>query len=80
MDLVEVCSPQNGNVGLLAYSPLSGGTLSGKYVSDQITEGTKTWRLNMFPGYMARYRKSLAKVILRSGPFKLTSTWTSLQP
>ncbi|BBN13983.1 hypothetical protein MPTK1_6g07940 [Marchantia polymorpha subsp. ruderalis] len=66
VDLVEVCSPQNGNVGLLAYSPLSGGTLSGKYVSDQITEGTKTWRLNMFPGYMARYRKSLAKAAVEA--------------
>eukprot|EP00898_Chlorokybus_atmophyticus_P005308 jgi/Chlat1/5779/Chrsp387S09015 len=30
-DLAEVCAPFHGNVGLLAYSPLAGGSLSGKY-------------------------------------------------
>ncbi len=29
--LVEVCAPWNCNVGLLAYSPLGGGSLTGKY-------------------------------------------------
>ena len=28
--LIEVCSPRNENVGLLAYSPLCGGILTGK--------------------------------------------------
>ena len=28
-DLCETCSPKNANVGLLAYSPLAGGVLSG---------------------------------------------------
>ncbi|KAL2620979.1 hypothetical protein R1flu_001184 [Riccia fluitans] len=61
VDLVEVCDSRHGNIGLLAYSPLAGGTLSGKYVNDQILEESKKWRLNMFPGYMARYKKSLVK-------------------
>lgn len=59
VDLVEVCTPQNCNVGLLAYSPLAGGSLSGKYLD---AEKSAKSRLNLFPGYMARYNKSLAKV------------------
>ncbi|AEE27695.1 putative NADP-dependent oxidoreductase domain-containing protein [Arabidopsis thaliana] len=60
VDLVEVCHPKNCNVGLLAYSPLGGGSLSGKYLAtDQ--EATKNARLNLFPGYMERYKGSLAK-------------------
>jgi Aldo/keto reductase family len=34
------------NVGLLAYSPLAAGTLTGKYISGKFEGG----RLNMFPG------------------------------
>jgi len=45
------------NVGLLAYSPLAGGSLSGKYV-DKTPEGA---RFSLFPGYMERFNKSLAK-------------------
>ncbi|CAH8309381.1 unnamed protein product [Eruca vesicaria subsp. sativa] len=60
VDLVEVCHPKNCNVGLLAYSPLGGGSLSGKYlVTDP--EATKNARLNLFPGFMERYKGSLAK-------------------
>jgi len=59
-DLVEVCHPNNCNVGLLAYSPLAGGVLTGKYL-DVNTDISKS-RLNLFPGYMARYNASLAKV------------------
>jgi aryl-alcohol dehydrogenase-like predicted oxidoreductase len=56
-DLAEVCSPRHTNVGLLAYSPLAGGSLSGKYV-DGTPEGA---RFTLFPGYMDRFNKSLAK-------------------
>jgi aryl-alcohol dehydrogenase-like predicted oxidoreductase len=31
--LAETCAPNNCNVGLMAYSPLAGGMLSGKYLS-----------------------------------------------
>ena len=55
--LNEVCSPRNENIGLLPYSPLAGGILSGKYASG---EDTSNCRLTLFPGYMARYKQSLA--------------------
>ncbi|XP_010522477.1 PREDICTED: uncharacterized protein LOC104801083 [Tarenaya hassleriana] len=60
VDLVEVCHPKNCNVGLLAYSPLGGGSLSGKYLGED-SEITRKSRLNLFPGYMERYKSSLAK-------------------
>ncbi|KAL7251454.1 hypothetical protein ACSBR1_013313 [Camellia fascicularis] len=59
-DLVEVCHPNNCNIGLLAYSPLGGGSLSGKYI-DIDSEAAKRGRLNLFPGYMERYNRSIAK-------------------
>ena len=55
--LSEVCSPRNENIGLLPYSPLAGGILTGKYASEQ---DTSSCRLTLFPGYMARYKQSLA--------------------
>ncbi|XP_019051965.1 PREDICTED: uncharacterized protein LOC104589985 [Nelumbo nucifera] len=60
IDLVEVCHPNNCNIGLLAYSPLGGGSLTGKYL-DITSEAAKKGRLNLFPGYMERYNKSIAK-------------------
>uniref|UniRef100_A0A0E0NY70 NADP-dependent oxidoreductase domain-containing protein n=1 Tax=Oryza rufipogon TaxID=4529 RepID=A0A0E0NY70_ORYRU len=60
VDLVEVCHPNNCNVGLLAYSPLAGGVLTGKYI-DTNPDISKKSRLNLFPGYMERYNASLAK-------------------
>ncbi|XP_027366368.1 uncharacterized protein LOC113872766 isoform X1 [Abrus precatorius] len=60
IDLVEVCHPKNCNIGLLAYSPLGGGSLTGKYL-DMNSEAAKRGRLNLFPGYMERYNKSVAR-------------------
>ncbi|EPS67861.1 hypothetical protein M569_06914, partial [Genlisea aurea] len=60
LDLIEVCHPKNYNIGLLAYSPLAGGSLTGKYL-DIESEAAKKGRLNLFPGYMERYNKSTAK-------------------
>ncbi|CAI9118172.1 OLC1v1019703C1 [Oldenlandia corymbosa var. corymbosa] len=60
VDLVEVCHPNNCNIGLLAYSPLGGGALSGKYL-DIDSEAARKGRLNLFPGYMERYNKSIAR-------------------
>ena len=31
--MLEACSPLHGNLGLLAYSPLAGGALTGKYLN-----------------------------------------------
>lgn len=61
VDLVEVCHPNNYNVGLLGYSPLGGGTLSGKYLDVNYQDSGKG-RLSLFPGFMDRYNKSIAKV------------------
>jgi aryl-alcohol dehydrogenase-like predicted oxidoreductase len=55
--LAEVCSPRNENIGLLAYSPLAGGILTGKYAKPDCPA---TARLNLFEGYMARFKQSLA--------------------
>ncbi|KAG9153287.1 hypothetical protein Leryth_024080 [Lithospermum erythrorhizon] len=61
VDLVEVCHPNNCNIGLLAYSPLAGGALSGKYL-DLNSDAAKKGRFNLFPGYMERYNKSVTKL------------------
>jgi aryl-alcohol dehydrogenase-like predicted oxidoreductase len=49
--LAEVC--RHANVGLLAYSPLAFGWLSGKYHDDAAANG----RINLFPGFGQRYNK-----------------------
>ena len=51
-DLAEVCAPRQCNVGLLAYSPLAGGALSGKYIAGGQDHAKS--RFNIFPGYMER--------------------------
>lgn len=40
-DLVEVCSPNNLNLGLLPWSAAAGGALSGKYLNGQRPEGSR---------------------------------------
>lgn len=49
--LAEVC--RHADVGLLAYSPLAFGWLSGKYLADEKAQG----RINLFPGFGQRYNK-----------------------
>jgi aryl-alcohol dehydrogenase-like predicted oxidoreductase len=49
--LAEVC--HHAQVGLLAYSPLAFGHLTGKYLADPQAHG----RLNLFPGFGQRYNK-----------------------
>jgi aryl-alcohol dehydrogenase-like predicted oxidoreductase len=36
--MLEACSPVNNNMGLLAYSPLAGGALTGKYLDPKLVE------------------------------------------
>eukprot|EP00897_Mesotaenium_endlicherianum_P008321 jgi/Mesen1/7517/ME000039S06733 len=64
VNLAEVCAPRNANVGLLAYSPLAGGALSGKYI-DSDSEAAKKGRFNVFVGYMERFNKSYARDAVR---------------
>lgn len=80
--LCEVCSPRHENVGLLAYSPLAGGILSGKYARTSGSVDAKA-RLNLFPGFMERYSKSLAhdavdEYMLVAAKHGLTATELSL--
>ncbi len=42
------------NIGLLAYSPLAFGHLTGKYIDNPAAKG----RVNLFPGYAQRYSKT----------------------
>ena len=49
--LSEVC--HQSQVGLLAYSPLAFGWLTGKYIADPQAQG----RINLFPGFGQRYNK-----------------------
>jgi aryl-alcohol dehydrogenase-like predicted oxidoreductase len=57
--LAEAC--YHHNVGLLAYSPLAAGTLTGKYRDpDHIPPNS---RMLMFPGFMDRYLKSSADAV-----------------
>ncbi|CAM9870795.1 unnamed protein product [Heterosigma akashiwo] len=53
--LAEAC--HHHDVGLLSYSPLAGGILTGKYANKENLP--KNARLNMFPGFMDRYLYSL---------------------
>ncbi|SIO73508.1 Aldo-keto reductase (Fragment) [Babesia microti strain RI] len=55
---VELSRPQNTGIGLVAYSPLAGGLLTGKYL--EFVDGTTNARLIKFPSYMARLRGSIA--------------------
>ena len=49
--LAEIC--HHADVGLLAYSPLAFGWLSGKYLADPNARG----RITLFPGFGQRYNK-----------------------
>jgi aryl-alcohol dehydrogenase-like predicted oxidoreductase len=51
--LAEAC--YHNKVGLLPYSPLAGGSLTGKYRADEKNKVPEKSRLTMFPGYMERY-------------------------
>ena len=53
-DLAETC--RRKDVGLLAYSPLAGGILTGKYRRGPVAGA----RLDLFEGYMSRYKQSRA--------------------
>ncbi|KAI0565215.1 NADP-dependent oxidoreductase [Gracilaria domingensis] len=60
--LAEVCAERNTNVPLLAYSPLAGGALTGKYLEPPFPSDT---RFALYPGYMERFRSSLAAEAIR---------------
>mmetsp|Transcript_2026 Transcript_2026/g.3202 ORF Transcript_2026/g.3202 Transcript_2026/m.3202 type:complete len:450 (-) Transcript_2026:937-2286(-) len=61
--MLEVCSPRNGNLGLLAYSPLAGGALTGKYLRSDAVDMNS--RMRQFVGYMYRYIAPPATAAIR---------------
>lgn len=80
--LAETCHYHD--VGLLPYSPLAGGVLSGKYSDPDVPVGPKA-RLKLFPGFMDRYLGSqaeaatldYAKIARKAGltPTQLSLSW-----
>lgn len=66
-ELAEVCSPRNFNIGLLPWSALAGGTLTGKYNGksrgidgSEPHEDLRNSRFVQFPKYQTRYTSSAA--------------------
>ena len=57
--LAETC--HHADIGLLGYSPLAFGWLSGKYLTDPQTKG----RITLFPGFGQRYDKPNVPVATR---------------
>lgn len=63
-ELAEACSPRNFNIGLLPWSILSGGVLTGKYQKhleypdnpEKANEGIENCRLAKFPMFQPRFR------------------------
>ncbi|CAN8076904.1 unnamed protein product [Agarophyton chilense] len=60
--LAEACAERNANLSLLAYSPLAGGALSGKYLDPPIPRDA---RFALYPGYMKRFQSSIAAEAIR---------------
>lgn len=60
--MMEACSPINGNLGLLAYSPLAGGALTGKYLKQNAEKLDPKSRLRQYVGFMHRYIAAPATV------------------
>ncbi|QDZ19142.1 aldo/keto reductase [Chloropicon primus] len=54
-ELAETCAPWNLNIGLLAWSPLAGGALSGKYMNGQKPPNS---RFTIFEQYQERFCSS----------------------
>lgn len=61
-ELAEACSPRNFNVGLLPWSILAGGTLTGKYNDKELggegkdpDESVRNSRFVLFPSFQGRF-------------------------
>ena len=61
-DLAEACCPDNLNLGLLPWSPLAGGALSGKYLSGEPPLGS---RFALFPGRYDRFNSPRVREAVR---------------
>lgn len=61
--MLEACAPRHLDVGLLGYSPLAGGALSGKYLLRE-DEKMSNSRLDAYPGFFKRYDNDLSREAL----------------
>jgi len=58
-ELAETCAPAHCDLGLLPWSALSGGALSGKYLpGDDTNRSDQKYRFNMFPGRYQRFESA----------------------
>lgn len=60
-DLAEACSPRNHNVGLLPWSVLCGGLLSGKYSPKAASPAEASARFVKYEDYMSRWHPHHAR-------------------
>jgi aryl-alcohol dehydrogenase-like predicted oxidoreductase len=58
-ELAEACAPCNFNIGLLPWSPLAGGALTGKYLDIDCADWPERTRFGEFRGYQERFSKNL---------------------
>jgi aryl-alcohol dehydrogenase-like predicted oxidoreductase len=82
-ELAEACSPRNFNIGLLPWSPLAGGQLTGKYLPTESKHDSADYRLNKFKGYQQRFntprvRDAVAEYAKVAEAHNLTMTQLSL--
>lgn len=67
-ELAEACSPRHYDIGLLPWTPLGGGSLTGKYLDEDgkwitdISKISSEYRLKVFSNFMPRFCKPEAIV------------------
>jgi aryl-alcohol dehydrogenase-like predicted oxidoreductase len=63
--LAEACAPSNGNVGLLPWSILCGGALTGKYVGKELSAAElRNTRFARFPAFQGRFHGKSTQVAI----------------
>eukprot|EP01098_Paradermamoeba_levis_P015998 TRINITY_DN8409_c0_g1_i1.p1 TRINITY_DN8409_c0_g1~~TRINITY_DN8409_c0_g1_i1.p1 ORF type:complete len:176 (+),score=37.27 TRINITY_DN8409_c0_g1_i1:619-1146(+) len=56
-NLLRRAHPKNFNIGLVNYSPLAGGMLTGKYLASNSDKLDKNSRFKQFPSYQIRFQQ-----------------------
>jgi aryl-alcohol dehydrogenase-like predicted oxidoreductase len=62
--MIEACSAVNGDMAMVACSPLAGGALSGKYLEARAVD--PSLRMHRFVGYMSRFVSRQASEAVRA--------------
>jgi len=61
-ELAEACAPSHFNIGLLPWTPLAGGALTGKYLNGERPEGA---RFTTYPKFMDRYQSDTCMEVVK---------------